>query len=70
MAKNAAINKAAVDGVPAAGIDANLEKAKKQGRLWFRIKRSKTSYLMMAPYLILFTFFTIAPVLVSTMIFS
>ncbi len=65
MAKNAAINKAAVDGVPAAGIDANLEKAKKQGRLWFRIKRSKTSYLMMAPYLILFTFFTIAPVLVS-----
>lgn len=65
MAKNAGINKAAVDGVPAAGIDANLEKAKKQGRLWFRIKRSKTSYLMMAPYLILFTFFTIAPVLVS-----
>ena len=65
MAKNAAINKAAADSVPAAGVDANLEKAKKQGRLWFRIKRSKTSYLMMAPYLILFTFFTIAPVLVS-----
>lgn len=46
-------------------LDANAEKAKKQGRLWFRIKRSKTSYLMIAPYLILFTFFTIAPVLVS-----
>ncbi|MDE7300046.1 MAG: sugar ABC transporter permease [Lachnospiraceae bacterium] len=46
-------------------MDANLEKAKKQGRLWFRIKRNKISYIMLAPYLILFTFFTIAPVLVS-----
>ena len=45
--------------------DANMEKAKMQGKLWFRIKRSKTSYLMLAPYLILFTLFTIAPVLVS-----
>lgn len=46
-------------------LDVNMEKAKKQGKLWFRIKRSKTSYLMLAPYLILFIFFTIAPVLVS-----
>ncbi len=49
----------------AANTDTNLEKAKKQGRLGYRIKKSKISYLMLAPYLILFTFFTIAPVLVS-----
>lgn len=49
----------------AEALDVNAEKAKKEGRLWFRIKRSKTSYLMLAPYLILFIFFTIAPVLVS-----
>lgn len=55
MAKNAVAN----------NTDANMEKAKMQGKLWFRIKRSKTSYLMLAPYLILFTLFTIAPVLVS-----
>ncbi|MDE7210092.1 MAG: sugar ABC transporter permease [Lachnospiraceae bacterium] len=42
-----------------------MEKAKKEGKLWYRMKKSKTSYLMLAPYLILFTFFTIAPVLVS-----
>ncbi len=46
-------------------LDVNMEKAKKEGKLWYRIKKSKTSYLMLAPYLILFTFFTIAPVLVS-----
>ncbi len=46
-------------------LDANMEKAKKEGKLWYRMKKSKTSYLMLAPYLILFTFFTIAPVLVS-----
>lgn len=46
-------------------LDANMEKAKKEGKLWNRMKKSKTSYLMLAPYLILFTFFTIAPVLVS-----
>lgn len=49
----------------AAVLDANMEKAKKEGRLLNRIKKSRTSYLMLAPYLILFTFFTIAPVLVS-----
>lgn len=45
--------------------DANLEKAKKEGKLWNRVRKSKTSYLMMAPYLILFFFFTILPVIVS-----
>lgn len=48
-----------------AALDANMEKAKQEGKLLYRIKKSKTSYLMLAPYLILFTFFTIAPVLVS-----
>ena len=45
--------------------DANLEKAKKQGKLLYQIKKNKISYIMLAPYLILFAFFTIAPVLVS-----
>ncbi len=48
-----------------AALDANMEKANQEGKLLYRIKNSKTSYLMLAPYLILFTFFTIAPVLVS-----
>ena len=48
-----------------AALDVNMEKAKQEGKLLYRIKKSKTSYLMLAPYLILFTFFTIAPVLVS-----
>ena len=41
------------------------KKAKKQGRLWYQIKKNKTSYLMLAPYFILFFFFTILPVIVS-----
>lgn len=49
----------------AAVLDSNMEKAKQEGKLINRIKKSRTSYLMLAPYLILFTFFTIAPVLVS-----
>jgi len=49
----------------AAALDSNMEKAKQEGKLINRIKKSRTSYLMLAPYLILFTFFTIAPVLVS-----
>ena len=40
-----------------AALDANMEKAKQEGKLLYRIKKSKTSYLMLAPYLILFTFF-------------
>ena len=31
-----------------------LEVAKKQGKLGYRIKRSKSCYVMMAPYFILF----------------
>ena len=39
-----------------------LEIAKKQGKLWYQIKRSKSSYFMIAPYFILFFFFTVLPV--------
>ncbi len=39
-----------------------LEVAKKQGKLWYRIKKSKASYIMLAPYFILFFFFTVLPV--------
>lgn len=42
-----------------------LEKVKKESTLWERMKKSKTSYIMMAPYLILFFFFTILPILSS-----
>ena len=41
--------------------------AKKEGRLWYRIKKSRTSYLMLAPYFILFFLFTILPVVISIM---
>ena len=39
--------------------------AKKQRSLGYRIKKSRTLYVMMAPYFILFTLFTILPVVVS-----
>ncbi len=39
-----------------------LEIAKKQGKLWYRVKKSKASYIMLAPYFILFFFFTVLPV--------
>jgi len=39
-----------------------LEVAKKQGKLWYQIKKSKSSYIMLAPYFILFFFFTVLPV--------
>ena len=39
-----------------------LEVAKKQGKLWYQIKKSKASYIMIAPYFILFFFFTVLPV--------
>ncbi len=42
-----------------------LEVAKKQGKLWYRIKRSKASYIMLAPYFILFFFFTVLPVIMA-----
>lgn len=37
----------------------------KKPSLWTQIKKNKSSYLMMAPFLILFTLFTIIPVLSS-----
>lgn len=39
-----------------------LEIARKQGTLWYRVKKSKTSYIMLAPYFILFFLFTVLPV--------
>lgn len=44
-------------------------KVKKESGLWQRVKKSKTSYVMLAPYFILFFIFTVLPVLIS-MIFS
>lgn len=45
-----------------------LEKVKKESTLWERMKKSKTSYIMMAPYLTLFFFFTILPILSSVVL--
>lgn len=42
-----------------------LEIAKKQGKLGYRIKKSRVSYMMLAPYFILFFFFTVLPVVMS-----
>ncbi len=42
-----------------------LEIAKKQGTLRYRIKKSRASYIMLAPYFILFFFFTVLPVLMA-----
>lgn len=42
-----------------------LEIAKKQGSLRYQIKKNRASYAMMAPYFILFFFFTVLPVLMS-----
>lgn len=39
--------------------------AKKQGTLGYQIYKSRVSYIMLAPYFILFFFFTILPVLMS-----
>ena len=39
--------------------------AKRQAKLGYRIKKSKASYFMLAPYFILFFFFTVLPVLIS-----
>ena len=38
------------------------KKVKSTLTLWQRVKRSKTSYMLLAPYFILFTIFTIIPV--------
>lgn len=42
-----------------------LDVAKKQSSLWYQIKRNKASYLMLAPYFIMFFFFTVLPVVMS-----
>lgn len=42
-----------------------LEIAKKQGSIRYQMKKNKASYAMMAPYFILFFFFTVLPVLMS-----
>jgi len=42
-----------------------LAVAEKQKKLSYRIKQNKASYIMIAPYFILFFLFTIAPVLIS-----
>ena len=42
-----------------------LDIAKKQATLSYRIKRNKASYMMIAPYFILFFFFTVLPVVMS-----
>ena len=43
-----------------------LDIAKKQSTLRYQIVRNKASYFMIAPYFILFFFFTVLPVLMST----
>ncbi len=42
-----------------------LDIAKKQGSLGYQMKKNRASYAMMAPYFILFFFFTVLPVLMS-----
>lgn len=42
-----------------------LDLIKKQGTLGYQIKRSKSSYFMLAPYFIMFFFFTVLPVVMS-----
>ena len=42
-----------------------LDIAKKQATLSYRIKRNKASYMMLAPYFILFFFFTVLPVVMN-----
>lgn len=42
-----------------------LEIAAKQKKLSYQIKRNKSSYLMLAPYFILFFLFTVLPVVIS-----
>ncbi len=45
--------------------EAALAVAKKQAKLSYRIKRNKESYIMLAPYFVLFFFFTVLPVVMS-----
>ncbi len=42
-----------------------LFRTEKAARLWSDIKKNKVSYFFLAPFLLLFTFFTIIPIIVS-----
>lgn len=42
-----------------------MQIAKKQGRLGYRVKKAKWSYIMIAPYFILFFLFTVLPVVMA-----
>ncbi|MCM1262066.1 MAG: sugar ABC transporter permease [Butyrivibrio sp.] len=42
-----------------------LDIAKKQATLGYQIKRNKASYMLLAPYFIMFFFFTVLPVIMS-----
>lgn len=42
-----------------------LDLIRKQGTLGYQIKKSKSSYFMLAPYFIMFFFFTVLPVVMS-----
>ncbi|MGO4539499.1 carbohydrate ABC transporter permease [Paenibacillus sp. 2TAB19] len=50
---------------PAAGAERLPKKQGKLGLLWQEMKRNRVSYLFLAPFLILFTLFTIVPVVTS-----
>ena len=50
------------DGKKAYTLDDN---AGKEHTLWFRIKKYRASYILMAPFMILFLLFTVIPVVAS-----
>ncbi|MGF7143689.1 multiple sugar transport system permease protein [Anaerotaenia torta] len=56
------MNKACVQEI---GSEEVLELARRQGTLRYRMGKSRVSYLMLAPYFILFFFFTVLPVAMS-----
>ncbi|MCL2740862.1 MAG: sugar ABC transporter permease [Oscillospiraceae bacterium] len=47
------------------GSDAALQSSSRLTRLWFKVKKSRVSYVMIAPYMILFVFFTVIPVITA-----
>lgn len=59
------MSKAKADSRPAASVTDIEALTRKEKSLWGRIKKSKTSYFLIAPYFILFFLFTILPVLTS-----
>ena len=60
-AKDIVPSRAAESGIS----EETLEIIRQQGTLKYQIKRSKASYAMIAPYFILFFFFTVLPVVMS-----